>query len=103
VSNAAPASIAAAPALPAAEPGTILHAVREIFEKAGEVRDDFRSGYAGIFDRKMPVKTFKNEFKVRRARALGRVPSGRELASLTHRRPRTPLFPTRTFTRNRRR
>jgi hypothetical protein len=42
----------------------ITEKLRAIFARAGEVRDDFRDGYAQVLERKMPKKGWGTELRV---------------------------------------
>jgi len=38
--------------------------VAAVFDKAGEHREEFRDNYAAILDRKVPKKTYAQDYKV---------------------------------------
>ena len=81
---------------PVAEPGSILAAVRGIFDRAGELREDFRGGYSVILNRSIPKKTFAMDLKVRRFSATTATASHthREGASCCQRTLNPTLPPT---------
>ena len=38
--------------------------VAAVFDKAGEQREEFRDNYAAVLDRKVPKKTYAQDYKV---------------------------------------
>ena len=61
---AAPLAAASVVPMTTGEGLSIFSAVSLVYDRAGETREDFRDNYAGILERKIPKKTYAQDYKV---------------------------------------
>jgi hypothetical protein len=74
-SSSASASSSSSSAAAAAAAPSLFAAVAAVFDRAGDAREDFRSNYSAILERKIPKKLFTQDYKVSARRAPRRAPA----------------------------